>query len=334
VKVWQLLLASLILALPACRQPRQAGEGPVRQEAPLKGDGGHPTLYVSFTMDCERIRSECMAGGPSSWELSERAIRGYSETLLAAGITPTLFVVPECGQQHAELFKALAKRGVELGMHLHPQCFQDHRYDKYLGEYDARAQKEILAPGIEMLEEALGVRPRAFRGGNFSANDATFQVLVDLGFRQGSMSDPGRYLTRFAALWEGACPHAHWANARNKLIPGELPFLEAPLTTDPTKRHKNWMPYELRIEHGTFEKWHLPIINNALEVMERDKVDFRVLSIFTHNYFDYSNPDHKRSKVVRGYIRHLEELRDRYEVVPTTLEKIRQAYVKHCGGRL
>ncbi|MHC4673362.1 MAG: cupin domain-containing protein, partial [Planctomycetota bacterium] len=322
-----------IFAVLACCRPGQKGEGTARQQVYTTQKSKCPKLYVSFTMDCERIGSECMAGGPRSWELSERAIHGYCETLLAAGITPTLFIVPECGQQHAELFKSFAIRGVELGMHLHPQCFRDHRYDKYLGEYDTRMQKEILIQGVDILQKALGVRPKAFRGGNFSANDETYQVLFNLGFRQGSLSDPGRHVPRYAAMWKEAFPHAHWANAGNKLIPGELPFFEVPVTTNPNKQHANGFPYELRIESGSFKEWHLPIINHALEIMERDKVDFRVLSIFTHNYYDYSNPDVKKSKVIRGYIEYLEELRMKYDVIPITLEKIRQAYVEHCVGQ-
>ena len=64
-----------------------------------------------------------------------------------------------------------------------------------------------------------------------------------------------------------------------------------------------------------------------------DKVDFRVLSIFTHNYYDYSNPDNEKSKVICGYVEYLEELGRRYEVIPATLERIRQAYVEHGVGQ-
>jgi peptidoglycan/xylan/chitin deacetylase (PgdA/CDA1 family) len=263
--------------------------------------------------------------------LSERAIRGYCEPLLEAGFPPTLFVVPETGQEHGGLLKDLSKRGVEMGMHLHPQCFRDHRYDKFLGQYDREAQKQILAEGAEMLTKAIGVRPRAFRPGNFSASDVTFQVAYELGFRQGSVSDPGRHVPEYHALWKDAVRDAHWASAHNRLAPGDLGFFEAPLTTDPDKRRPNGFPYELRIESGPFDAWHAPIIEQALERMERERTSFRVLSIFTHNYFDYSDPEGRQSKVVRDYIAYLRHLNRRYAVVGATLGRIRQDFVEHTG---
>ena len=298
------------------------------------GKSARPPLYVSFTMDCERIRGECFCGGPDKWELSEKAIRGFCDTLLAGGFPPTLFIVPETAERHAPLFKALAARGVELGMHLHPQCFQDHRYDRYLGAYDAAEcgrETRGTGEGIEAWTRALGGRPRAFRPGNFSASDATFGVLYDLGFRHGSLSDPGRHVPKFHAEWNDATPHAHWANAKNRLIPGELGFFEAPLTTDPSRRRPNGFPYELRIESGPFDKWHKPIIEKALAHIEADNVTFRVLSVFTHNYLDYTDPANPRTQVLHDYVAYLKRLNARYEVIGATLATIRQRFAKHTG---
>ena len=228
-------------------------------------------LYVAFTMDCERIAAESPPGGPESWELSERAIRGYCERLLDRGYKPTLFLMPECARQHVDLLGKLAERGVELGLHVHPQSLGDHRYQRYLGEYSADMQREILALATEMLEQAIGTRPVSFRPGNFSASDATYSVLYGLGFRQGSVSDPGRRVPRFAAVWEGACPDPHYVDPTDKLRAGNLPFLEMPLTTDPDRRHPNGFPYELRIESGPFETWHRPIIEKRLQRLKRER---------------------------------------------------------------
>jgi len=293
--------------------------------------GNRPSLYVSFTMDCERIGEHCIEGGPATWDLSERAIRGFCETLLDGGVAPTLFIVPETGEQHPQLFATLAKRGVELGMHLHPQCFRDHRYDKYLGEYDAKMQKFLVTEGLAQLTRAIGTTPRAFRPGNFSASDATYGILYDLGFRQGSLSDPGRHVPRYHAYWKTATPHAHWANSENRLAAGTLGFFEAPLTTDPNKRRANGFPYELRIESGSFDEWHRPIIEQSLARMEADKVEFRVLSIFTHNYFDYSDPANRRTQVLKDYLPYLHQLKDRYLVRGLTLADIRAEFVKQNG---
>jgi predicted deacetylase len=186
-------------------------------------------------MDCERLKSECHCGGPESWASSEKSIQGFCETLLDAGIPPTLFVVPETAQQHSQLLCTLAGRGVELGMHLHPQCWQDHRYQKYLGEYDAATQKQLLVEAREMWIAAMGRQPQAFRPGNFSASDKTLGVLVELGFTHGAVTDPGRNIPDFYADWKNALTYVHWANHRNLALQRRL-VMDHPVRRSVTDR--------------------------------------------------------------------------------------------------
>jgi hypothetical protein len=277
-------------------------------------------------MDCERIARESPPGGPQDWGLSERAITGFCRRLLDADMPPTLFITPECGQYHQTLFRDLATAGVELGMHLHPQSFGDLSHTKYLGEYDAARQKELIGLGLAMLTEAFGTRPTSFRPGNFSANNDTFGILTELGFRQGSVSDPGRNSPQFAAVWVGAAPDVHWANRADKLKPGNLPFLEVPETTDLTKNHANGFPYELRIESGPFDSWQRPILDQALARMEREAVPLPTLCLFTHNYFEYGKDDTPQRQTLDQLIRHFDVLRDNYELTPATLTTIRTQY--------
>lgn len=101
-------------------------------------------LYVVFTMDCERIGVESSfpgGGGPKIWELSERAIRGFCRILLDKGIAPTLFLTPECAQQHNQMLRDFQSEGVELGIHIHPQSFGDHRHSGYLADYSEELQR-------------------------------------------------------------------------------------------------------------------------------------------------------------------------------------------------
>ena len=283
-------------------------------------------LHVAFTMDCERIRAESPPGGPKSWALSERAIRGYCEILLRHGYPPTLFLTPECSQRHADLLGRLAERGVELALHTHPQSLADHRYQGYLGEYSAEMQNEIITLGAEMWARALGRRPVSFRPGNFAANDETFGVLYGLGFRQGSVSDPGRYAPQYAAIWADAYPDAHHVDPDNRLRPGQLPFLEVPLTTDPTRRQANGFPYELRLESGPFQSWQQPILEAALARMEEQAAPFRALCILTHNTFAYDREDDPRSQTLREMLAYLASLAE--EICPVTLQ---DAHARFCA---
>jgi hypothetical protein len=288
------------------------------------------SLYVAFTMDCERIAAESPPGGPESWALSERAIRGYCERLLDRGYRPTLFLVPECAARHADLLARLAGRGVELGLHVHPQSLGDHRYGRYLGEYSADEQREIVAQAADLLARATGLRPVSFRPGNFSASDDTYPLLYDLGFRQGSVSDPGRALPQFAALWEEACPDPHHVDPADRLRAGALPFLEVPLTTDPERRRPEGMPYELRLESGSFESWQRPVLERCLARQGRERVAFRALCALTHNCYAYDRRDDPRTETLEGMLDYLDDLARREDLVPVTLA---EAHERFRGAR-
>jgi hypothetical protein len=287
-------------------------------------------LYVVFSMDCERIAAESPPGGPETWDLSERSITAYNELLLAAGFPTTLFVVPECGERHADMLCELGRRGVDLGMHLHPQSFLGLQYNKYLGEYDAATQHDLIERGVNMLTSAFGSRPTSFRSGNLSASDDTFPILSELGFRQGSMSIPDRDIAEYVAHWAGAEPFVHWASATDLGAAGDLPFLELPVTTIPGRMQPNGAPYEMRIEFGSAEEWHIPILEAALLEMERLESEFRAICIFTHNFHDYSDPSDDRNIALHGIVKHLQAMTS-YEIVPATLVTLRDAYVRDVG---
>jgi hypothetical protein len=286
-------------------------------------------LHVAFTMDCERIAAESPSGGPETWELSERAISGFCSMLLEGGIPPTLFLTPECGTRHRQLLRGLSRKGIELGLHVHPQSLGDHRYDRYLGEYGYAAQRQIIEEGIRAFQHTFGRSPRSFRPGNFSANGKTFRVLSDLGFGQGSVSDPGRNSPQFAAVWTGSYPLPHWASARNRLRPGGLRFLEVPLTTDPDRSGPNGFPYELRIESGRFREHHEAIIRQALGRVAGDPPS-TALCLFTHNYFEYEDPGCEQVSTLEDIVEHLGALAG-YDVMPTTLSGMTESYLGLLG---
>lgn len=277
-------------------------------------------LHIAFTMDCERIRAESPPGGPESWELSERAIRGYCERLSGRGYHPTLFLTPECAQRHAKMLVRLAEDGAELGLHIHPQSLGDHRYLGYLGEYSAEMQRDLVGAAADVVADAVGAPPVSFRPGNFSANDDTYAVLYELGMRQGSVSDPGRDCPGFAAVWKGACPDAHYVDPEDRLAPGELAFLEVPLTTDPTRLQPSGFPYEIRIESGAFESWQRPILRNTLDRLVREETPFRSICILTHNTFPYDDDGDPRAQTLEEMLAFFTELAShQVDVIPVTL---------------
>jgi hypothetical protein len=151
----------------------------------------------------------------------------------------------------------------------------------------------------------------------FSASDATFGILSELGFRQGLVSSPGRRVPKHGADWSGAERDAHYADRSSRLRRGDLPFLEIPATTDAT-RPRRGVPPELGIENGTLENWHRPLIEAQLERLERDRVCFKTLCFFTRNCFAYNQPGDSLSAALGAIIGFVDSLDERYDVRPVT----------------
>jgi len=255
-------------------------------------------LYTCFTMDVERILAQSPTGGPESWDFARRSIRDYCSFLSERGFAVTMFIVPDAAVELADLLTEMRSLGHLCGMHFHPQSWGDHylraeEYD-YLGGYGAHEQAEMLGQAKQQWEDALGFPCRAFRPGNFSANEHTFPVLASLGLTSGSVSQPGRYVPAFKACWRDASRAVHRANAANPLQAGDVDFVEVPATTD-TSRTDHWSG----VGDARFEDWDasaiLDAIADSLRWQQRECSPIRHLCLFTHDFVDYS-PDQKGAR--------------------------------------
>ncbi len=278
-----------------------------------------PSLHILFTMDCEPVATKPSPEGPRSWEVSARSIEGFCSLLLNAGYVPTLFVAPPCAVEHAPMLEELAERGAEVGLQVHPPSMLDGRFKHMLGDYNEEAQRFLIESAAQEVRAALGFWPRSFRGGRFSASDVTFKLLYELGFRQGSLSLPGRQVPRHGAAWEGAVIDPHYADPADRLRGGTLPFLEIPVTSDPARFYRSGYPYELCIERGPFEGWHRELIENRLARMAAEQVQFRALCFYTANTLPYHDHNSRYAETLRALLSYLDTLRDTNEVIPMAL---------------
>lgn len=284
-------------------------------------------LYVTFTMDCERIEAFSPPGGPKTWDLSERAIRGFAQLLFNHRLVATFFIVPETAQRHRDLFLELQQRGFELGMHLHPQSFADQSHDEYLGAYSYEDQLDLLSQAAEAWAEALGRRPTTFRPGNFSASDGTFRALHEAGFRQGSVSAPERVMPGYRAVWAGADPYAHHAHPQFRLIPGDLDFYEVPVSEDWSRRiwdGKSAM--ELRVEAAGIQDHRQTIDTRLTDMLEKD-IPVKTIVCITHNVFDYTDATNAQRITLDAIAAYVWEAAERsgLQVCPTTLQQLHQS---------
>jgi len=256
-------------------------------------------LHVMFTMDCEARDDIATEGGAKDWDLCLRAMEGYTELLLNNNYSPTLFIVPQTARQFPSELRALGKSGAELGLHLHPQ---DSGYEDYLGAYDYNEQHVILEKATRQWTDAIGGAPSSFRGGNLSANDATAPALFALGYRQGSLSVPGRNFTRVKSNWAGAPMWPRHMHKANRLLEGALDFLEIPVTSDwDSVMWGGLTKLELRIEMVD-ARAHGFTVRKSVERQLNEGIEEPYLCALTHNVFDYTDHSEYRRQVLKGLL--------------------------------
>jgi len=283
-------------------------------------------LYVTFTMDCERIAEYAPeGGGPESWRVSEEAVQRFAEILQREGMKGGFYIQPETAERHKELFLDLEASGFELGMQFHCGNFRDLSFKKYLGSYSRKEQLHILRLAKEDWTEAIGRPPRSFRAGFFSMNNETYRVLHELGFKQSSSCIPGRNRPEVYAVWVGAYPYAHHVDPQNRLSPGSLELYEVPVTVNwlDRERLKKGTPMDLRVEGKVPLEYHKETIQMNIERMVRLEIPIKTIVGITHNteYFL------EKKSVLESMVSYVKEAAQRYglNIVPSTLEEIHRA---------
>lgn len=288
-------------------------------------------LHVIFTIDCQPAADKTAPEGPKSWEQSARAIDGFCSVVHDSGYPVTLFLTPKCADMHGPLVDELLGIGMELGLYVQPQSLAGGHYKHFLGQYDAATQREIVMLAMQQFRDTVGLRPQSVRSAMFSASDETFGTLYSLGFRQGSLSSPGRRVSKHGAVWTGAARDAHYVRPDSRLEAGGLPFFEVPVTTDADQEHGGLAP-DLMVEHGSFESWQRPLIDGQVRRLETAGVPFKTLCIVTRNCFAYHNRKDKARVTLDALLAHLETLEEArnghagFELYPTTLAHAHHLY--------
>jgi peptidoglycan/xylan/chitin deacetylase (PgdA/CDA1 family) len=265
-------------------------------------------LLVVVTMDCERVRTETRdtASGPPDYVASARWIEAYWRIAAGHGWPVSFFVHPEVASAHPSVFLDLAREGATLGLHLHPWKFGDGTWRAHLGQMPHAKQKELLGLAAAVYADALGEPPLHFRPGTFSANDATFQVLTELGFRGGSISAPERIYAELFAVWASAPRDPHRCHECFRLAAGDLPFANMPLSVDfSTMVDTGGRRFGRDLRPDYQEADYETIATNIVaQVLER-RPAVPVINLVTHNDNDYGDPN---DRVCRHFRRVLDAI--------------------------
>jgi peptidoglycan/xylan/chitin deacetylase (PgdA/CDA1 family) len=253
-------------------------------------------LHFSLSIDCEATQP-AIADAP----LGERASRGFAEALEEHGLRGTFHVLPSDLEAHPGLYRELQGRGHEVGLHVHPAA---DGFQEFLGVYGPEDQARILRQAADRFAQALGAPPDNICIGYCSTNDFTYQALFDLGFRHGTCSIPTRVLPECASVHAGAPLDVHYAHRFNRVLPGDLDFVEIPPTVDPDSRMWGGRhPLDLRIELVD-AKNHWYTIDKAVRRQVQQGTPIKVIRTVTHNTFDYSDRRDFRRQTLLGVIEH------------------------------
>lgn len=270
-------------------------------------------LSVVLTMDCEptTATSDRTASGPKDLARGERAVLGYFDIAASYGFPVSYFIHPETALAQAPLFNDLSKRGACLGLHLHPWKYsvwryQQRRFFAHYGGLSENDQRALLSEASTLWHEAIGRRPEYFRPGTFSANDAIFRVLAELGFRGGSCSAPGRVVPEMQAIWTGAEPDPHRAHAHFRQARGDLDFANVPLSADLsallTAKKGRRMHADLRpdvdwpAEYGVSYK---TIATNIVTQVQERAPAVPAIVIITHNHYEFGDASDAATRRLR-----------------------------------
>lgn len=263
-------------------------------------------INIAITMDCEPITSltHASATGPDTWALGERAVRGIAAITRDFGFGITYFIHPEPALAQPDLFRDVEAQGACIGLHMHPWKYSlsrhgGRRYLEHYGGLSESEQRDLVSEASALWSEAIGRWPLYFRPGTFSANDAVFKVLAELGFRGGSCSLPGRQMPEMRANWTGTVPDPHRGHARFRQLEGDLDFAEMPLSTDfsiaLSGRIGGKLHPDLRPDIDWLAQYDLTYDTIAThivaQIVERAPA-VPVINLVTHNHFDFSDPRH------------------------------------------
>ncbi len=251
-------------------------------------------LLFSIQVDCESTQHALR--DPA---LGERATRGLGQLFAETGTKGTFFVIPGDLAVHPALYRELRGQGHEIGLHVHPA---ESGHGEFLGVAGPEEQRAILAEAIDAFAQAMGGPPKSFCPGYFSANDATFGILEELGFTHGAVSCPTRNLPQCAAVWGPSSLDPRYAHRYNRMLDGGVDFVDLPVTVDPDSRM--WgggQPLDLRVELVD-AKNHFYTIDKAVRRQLAAGTPVKQLHALTHNVFDYSEPKNFRRETYAGMV--------------------------------
>ena len=235
------------------------------------------TLFLVTTVDVYSAHSDVFDRSPRTWGEATRALEHVAQALRERDLPATIFTTPEAAKRLRRTLASLEEAGNEIGLLAHPP---DIGYRDVLAGYKLEGQKNVVREFLEMWSKNFGRQPECFRAGLFSTNDDTYLILVELGFRHGSVKLPGRFEITMKSDWKGAYPFPHHIDPLDRLQPGSIEFYEVPVSSeyDRDPINADYTPRHLDLTDEEFSEYGPTLIEKLCRAMADDaKADVRAL---------------------------------------------------------
>jgi len=268
-------------------------QGKVRMDKPL--------FNICWSLACEATQHSVQDP-----VLGERGVLGFKEILDRYGIKGTFLPIAGDIESRPSLYRSLHEEGHQIGIHVHPA---DEGYVEFAGLMGPDEQREMFAKANDRWAQVMGFHPETLAIGYGSANDYTYSALEEAGFDHGNISLVGRRLPECACVWEGTPPYIHYANRYNRLLPGDMDFIEIPHTVDIESRMwggKHAQDYRAELVDAK-NHWYTAF-KTVKHQKDNDAVPVKIIRGTTHNTFDLLDPNDFRRKTLIGMIEGLKDI--------------------------
>ena len=295
------------------------------------------TLFFCYFMDCQTPKKPG-GGKDQTWEVAEQAVRGLAELFAERGLIHALGFCsePEVAIRQSAMFREMAEAGYWQALHFQirgyrPQgASQDYDWDRTLAAYDYDEQKEAIQIAKDEWEQALGMEAQDFGACCAAANDYTFPILAELGFRQCYCSGPGRYNPDAGQVWWGAFPHSHHVSSKSRLVCGELDLYEFTVTRSlkpvPGPAPGTWRVQDFRAEYEMGFDEIMELADASITDMLMRDHPILYIHAPTHNTWDVGDRTSPRRKAIETTIDVVYALAEKHglDLVPATLKDMHE----------
>ncbi|HUS79871.1 MAG TPA: hypothetical protein VM283_01305 [Armatimonadota bacterium] len=293
-------------------------------------------LFFCYFMDCQ---TPGKPGGArdQTWEVAEQAVRGIAELFAERGLIHALGMCsePEVALRQPTMFREIAQAGAWQALHFQVRGYrprgasEDYDWQRPLTDYGYEEQRQVISIAKDEWEQALGTPAEDFGACCAQANDYTFPILAELGFRQSYCSAPGRYNPAAGQSWWGAFPHSHHAASRSRLVCGELELYEFTLTRSLQPRPGDagvWYVEDPRAEREMDFDATMAIAEASVRDMMMRDHPILYVHVPTHNTWDVDDRSSPRRRAVETAIEvaHALAERLRLQLVPASMRDMHE----------